>query len=57
MGTHYLDDAYAKDPSIRAAKPELPLYVPQANRPLKLVAQSDGAPTAGLHRFPAGMRS
>src|SRR5581483_10517262 len=38
MGVHYLNDAYAKDPSIRAAKPELLLYLPQPDGSLKLVA-------------------
>ena len=38
MGVHYLNDAYAKDPAIRAAKPELLLYEPQPGGRLKLVA-------------------
>ena len=38
MGIHYLNDAYAKDPAIRAAKPELLLYVPRDDGTLKLVA-------------------
>jgi len=38
MGIHFLNDAYVKDPTIRAATPELLLYEPQPGHRLKLVA-------------------
>ena len=37
MGIHYLNEAYVADPSIRAGKPELLLYFPEANGKLRLV--------------------
>ena len=46
MGVHYLNDAYAKDPAIRAAKPELLLYAPQSGGRLKLVAVEYWRPDA-----------
>jgi len=46
MGVHYLNDAYAKDPAIKAAKPELLLYEPQPGRHLKLVAVEYWRPDA-----------
>jgi hypothetical protein len=38
MGIHYLNAAYAANPSIQAGKPELLLYFPEANGALRLVA-------------------
>ena len=46
MGIHYLNDAYAKDPAILAAKPELLLYMPQTDGSLKLVAVEYWRPDA-----------
>jgi hypothetical protein len=36
MGIHYLNAAYAKDPAIRAGKPELLLYIPDGTGKLRL---------------------
>src|SRR5262245_65113047 len=37
MGIHYLNEAYVADPAIKAGKPELLLYFPEANGKLRLV--------------------
>jgi hypothetical protein len=46
MGLHYLNAAYAKDPAIRADRPELLLYFPRANGTLRLVGVEYWRPDA-----------